>query len=252
MHHVIEYCHRQQDRFQSSASSIERQEETSDLDHLVRSLRCFRALFNLPDSWNMRWLPEGEKRDAMMKLLDQARYVNDMHIQQRVLKENENLLGMDLSYLIQYASELASAAELELRELLKKFDQDFPRRYIEAVEKHMQEVGEEAMYKQLLDFTHQQMKKTFKKVKQLDDHPKNKDRIRIQLIDTICYLELLNQNSEAEELRESAVFLDIWHDRMITLDLISQYKKDQPQGAGNNTGTLEILQDYITQKVQFI
>jgi len=185
-----------------------------------------------------------------MKLLDQARYVNDMHIQQRVLKENENLLGMDLSYLIQYASELASAAELDLRELLKKFDQDFPRRYIEAVEKHMQEVGEEVMYKELFDFTHRQLKKAFKTLKHLDEEPQKIQRLRTRLIDTIYYLELLNQTGRAQEIRERGFFLDIWHDRMITLDLISQYKKDHPQGAGNNAGTLEILEDYLSQKVR--
>ena len=145
MDHIIEYCHRQQERFLSAASSIERQHETSDLDYLVRSLRCFSALFNLPGSWDIRPVGDVEKQDAMMNLLDQARYVNDMHLQQRVMRENENLLGMDLSYLVQYASELASDAEHDLRAVLKEFDKDFPRRYIERLEKQIQEVGEESI-----------------------------------------------------------------------------------------------------------
>jgi hypothetical protein len=249
MQPIIEYCHRQQERFQSAASSIERQHEASDLDCLVRSLRCFRALFNLPGSWDIHWPVDVGKRNAMMELLDQARHVNDMHLQQRVMRENENLLGMDLSYLIDYANELASDAEQNLRVGLNEFDQDFPRRYIEAVEKQVQEVGDEPMYEELLDFTHQQLKKTFKKLKHLDEESHKIHRIRARLIDTIYYLELLNQTDEAQEIRERGLFLDIWHDRMMALDLIARYKHDHPQGAGNNMGTLEILEDYINQKV---
>mgnify|MGYP006282255355 CR=1 FL=1 len=252
MDHIIEYCHRQQERFLSAASSIERQHETSDLDYLVRSLRCFSALFNLPGSWDIRPVGDVEKQDAMMKLLDQARYVNDMHLQQRVMRENENLLGMDLSYLVQYASELASDAEHDLRAVLKEFDKDFPRRYIERLEKQIQEVGEESMYEQLLDFIHQQLKKTFKKLKHLDEQSQKIHQVRMRLINTIYYLELLNQTGEAQEIREGGLFLDIWHDRMMALGLISHYKQDHPEGAGNNAGTLEILEDYIQQKVHIV
>jgi len=249
MNPIIEYCLNQHEKFLSGASSIEREQKTSDLNHLLRSLRCFRALFNLPGSWIIRTLPDFQKKDAMLKLLDQARYVNDMHLQQRVIRENENLLGMDLSYMIQYASDIASKEEESLRRMLKEFDKMFPRRYVEEVDKRMQKKGEGPMYKELLDSTHRQLKKIFKTIKQLDESPKKIHRIRNQLIEVIYCLELLNHTSRAEEVREQGLFLDIWHDRMIALDLISRYKTDHPEGAGDNAGSLEILEDYINQKV---
>jgi hypothetical protein len=252
MHHIIEYCHRQQDRFQSSAESIERQQEISDLDNLVRSLRFFRALFHLPGSWNIHWLPDDQKRDAMIELLEQARYVNDLHLQQRVMRENENLLGMDLSYLVQYAMESAAKEEHLLRELLKEFDHEFPPGYVGELEAQMRKTGEKLMYKELLDFTHKQLKKTFKILKHQDKESPTMHRVRTQLIDTINYLELLNQPGEAQEIRKCGIFLDIWHDRVNARELISRYQKDHPEGAANNAGTLEILEDYLKQKVQIV
>jgi hypothetical protein len=248
MNKILKHYRLWRDKLLTSMKTLEDDRETSDLNNLVRSLRGLRGLFEITGKLNKEWCPDSTLHDTLMDLLNTAHYVNDMTVQQKAMQENEELMGMDLAYLLDYTQELAGKGEEQLRKKVTQMDRSKLEDYEQHLSNQTESSGEEWIDKQLMDLTHQKVKKAYHKLKETSGK-KSLTSLRYQLMDTCSCLEVADSPEHAAELREAGIFLDIWHDRQVSLEVIKRYKKDYPEMVKKYTGTLEILEDYLKQKV---
>jgi CHAD domain-containing protein len=69
-------------------------------------------------------------------------------------------------------------------------------------------------------------------------------------------MEIINsedtfENISDKEVKDAQSFLGDWHDNVVSYEFLKKFEEENPQLADKNRGTLEILEDYLIQKIHF-
>ena len=168
MNSITEHYQRQSELLMTSGESITRPDQASDINGFVRSLLNFRALFYFLQTTDSRQLPAAKQLDFLMDLLNKGRHVNDMYVQKRMMAEHEQILGMDLYYLVEYANFLADREEEKLGLMWREGDKTFIKTYINDLTGYFNHLGDELIHRNLLACTQKLVKKNLKKLDKMD------------------------------------------------------------------------------------
>jgi hypothetical protein len=190
----------------------------------------------------------------MLQLLEQAERSREMYIQADTLRTNAEASGMDLDYLHQYALQQASQYLSELKVYMADFDTGYWSEYGQwFIESTRRDNPAEAT-QQVAAYTLKTVKKGLKRLKKKKPVKGNYLKLRRKLLFVGFLLEILQYQMPhygdlQECLVEDARSLEVWYNYWVGLKIIGHYKKDHPDLACRYNGTLEILRDYMQQKI---
>lgn len=234
--------------------------ERKHLEKLIDSLRAFSVLFKLLPSVDDRCLPETCHKKSMLQLLDRAEGAGDLFMQAETLEKNAEASGMDLEYLHQYALQLARQNLDELKTYKAEFDIGYWKEYGEWFIESVRGDDPNEVIQKVQVCTLDKVRKSLKRLKRLKKKNPNAGnffKLRRKLIALGFLLEILHHETPhygdlQERLAEDAHSLEMWYSRWVALRIIGNYKRDHPELACRYNGTLEILNDYMQQKIKAV
>jgi len=245
---ILFFCTKHEQSLLEGLNAPEKRLSREALENMTRGLRGWRILFRTLCSVRPHWLPPAHQKDSVEDLLKISQYVADLYVQADTLKKKEGMLGMDLSYLHEYTLSLAEKAEEKLNHSRSGFDRQFPGRYKGYLAEQMKNDNPVYLQSQLIQLASKRIKKAMKRLRKKNGIG-GFMKLRRHLIDAIYYLDLLGFEDLDTLLRDASLFLEVWHNRSISLWVIQSYRAHHPKMACKYSGTLEILEDYMQQKV---
>ena len=250
---ILFFCLKHQQNILNGLDSRRETPAGEDMERMIQGLRSWRVLFKALHSTRPHWIPHPDHQESLKRLLTISENLADLCLQADILKETEVITGMDLSYLHQYTMDLTVKAQTVLDKHLKRFDDQFPLHYGEYLTRQLAKDDPGLLHNQLVQFTYKKIKKALKRVSK-KDRLKKMSKLRRQLIDTHCLLDLVDFEDfdGSGSLKNASFFLEIWHNRRVCLLVIDRYRKEHPGQACRYSGTMEILEDYMQQKAGII
>lgn len=227
------------------------------LERLTESLRAISVLLKVLKYLHEAYLPQTCHRRKLLQLLEHAEHSGDMYMQADNLEKNAEASGMDLDYLQQYALRLATQNLDELKTYLADFDISYWREYGEWLIESVREDDPAAAIQQIGAYTLVKVKKSLKRLKKKKPGAGNYLKLRRKLIVLGFLLEMLRYEKHhygdlQQRLMEDSRSLEVWYSQWVGLKTIGHYKKDHPELACRYNGTLEILKDYMQQKISSV
>ncbi len=227
------------------------------LERLSESLRAISVLLKVLKYLHKAYLPQTGHRRELLQLLEYAEHSGDMYMLADNLENNAKTSGMDLDYLQQYALRLATQNLDELKTYLADFDISYWSEYGEWLIESVREDDPTSVIQQIGAYTLEKVKKSQKHLKKKKPGAGNYLKLRRKLIDLCFLLEMLRYEMHhygdlQQRLMEGARSLDVWYSQWVGLRTIGHYKKDHPDLACRYNGTLEILNDYMQQKISSV
>jgi len=246
---ILFFCHKHQQNILNGLDSQREAPAREDLERMIQGLRGWRVLFKALRSARPHWRPHPDHQESLKRLLTISENLADLYLQADILKETEVITGMDLSYLHQYTMDLAVKAQKVLDKHLIRFDDQFPLQYGEYLTGQLAKDDPGLLHNQMVQFTYKKIKKALKRLSKKDG-VKKMSKLRRQLIDTHCLLDLVDFEDfyGSGSLKNASLFLEIWHNRSVCLQVIDRYRKEHPGQACRYRGTMEILEDYMQHK----
>ncbi len=255
MNHLLTYYQTQKNTLIQKMDSLKDKMDVEELHDLRVTHKRLRALFRMLKQIGSELLPEDADYNYIKKFYKTAGILRDLHVQDKEMSKHEKNLGIDLQFLHDYIAEKEEKAEKDFYAALNNFDRAVYERYEKKLNEEITEDELFSWYKSIVDFTHYQIKDTEKKIEKANTAEKL-HKVRSKLKDAFYYLEIINsenslENISDEEVKQAQSFLGDWHDNVVSYEFIQEFEKDNPHLAEKNTGTLEILGDYLVQKIHF-
>jgi CHAD domain-containing protein len=255
MNHLLAYYQQQKDTLIQKMDSLKEKMDVEELHDLRVTHKRLRAFFRMLKKTGPELLPDEEDYNHIRSFYKTAGKVRDLHVQDKEMSKHEKDLGIDLQFLHDYIAEREEKAEKDFYDALNSFDRGVYERYLQKLEQGLHQDDLFKWYRTVVDFTHNQLKKTEKTISKADT-AKKLHKIRSKLKDAFYYLEIINseetfENIPDDEVKQAQSFLGDWHDNVVSYEFIQEFEQVKPQIAKKNTGTLEILGDYLVQKIHF-
>jgi CHAD domain-containing protein len=200
-------------------------------------------------------LPDEKDYQHLKSFYKTAGVLRDLHVQDKEMTKHEESLALDLSFIHDYIKEREKDAEANLRDAMKSFDKSLLDRYESKLANQLNKDELFNWYKKVVDYTFQQLKDMQNLIEDANTTQKL-HKVRSRLKDVFYYMEIINSedsldNISDQEIKDAQSFLGDWHDNVVSFEFIKEFEKNNPQLAEKNTGTLEILRDYLIQKIHF-
>lgn len=255
MNHLLDYYKEQNKILMEKVSSLQKEMDVEELHDLRVTLKRMRTFFRMLDKTAPALLPSEEDYKAIRSFFKTAGTLRDLHVQDREMSKYEESLGIDLEFIHAYIKELEQEKEQKVNALLSQFDFSIFDRYEKHLAEQLKKKEIYEWFKMLLNFTDDRMKKAEKRIDQANT-TEQLHKVRSRLKDLMYYLEIINSDPNLntisiDEVKDSQSFLGDWHDFVVSREFLHQYKKQHPEIAEKNRGTLEILEDYLVQKIHF-
>ena len=235
--------------------SLEKEMDVEELHDLRVTHKRIRAFFRLLNKIDQKLLPTEEDYNYIKRFYKIAGKLRDIHVQAKEMRKHEQNLGMDLSFIHTYINDHEKAARKNFESALKEFDRKVFDRYEEHLKNELKKKEIFTWYKQVVDFTFESYKKVEKRIEKATT-AKKLHKVRSNLKDIFYYMEIINSEDTFEDISDQEVkdaqsFLGDWHDHVVSYEFLQEFKKEHPQIADKNRGSIEILEDYLIQKIHF-
>jgi CHAD domain-containing protein len=255
MNHLLTYYQQQKQTLFQKLDSLEKQMDVEELHDLRVTHKRIRAFFRMLKKIDPSLLPSDEDYNKIKSFYKTAGELRDLHVQDKEMSKHETNLGMDLSFIHDYISRYEEKAEKDFYEALNNFDRNVFDRYEEQLREGLQKDELYKWYKRVVDFTYNKLKTVENKIDQASTAEKL-HKVRSNLKDVFYYMEIINSEDtfddiSAKEVKDAQSFLGDWHDNVVSYEFLKEFEKENPQLADKNRGTLEILEDYLIQKIHF-
>jgi CHAD domain-containing protein len=255
MNHLLEYYRIQKNTLFDKVASLQQQMDVEELHDLRVTLKRMRAFFRMLKKIEPGLYPSTEDYRRIKAFFKTAGKLRDIHVQEKEIAKHEKDLGIDLSFLQHYLKYFEETYEKQLKAALDQFDKELYNQYENFLQRELQKHVLYYTYKEVVSFTHDRLKEARKRIDKADT-AENLHKVRSILKDVLYYLEIINSEEHVADISEKDVkdsqsFLGDWHDNVVTFDTVQEFKENNQQLAQKNTGTIEILEDYLIKKIHF-
>jgi CHAD domain-containing protein len=255
MNHLLEYYRKQKDTLFEKVASLQQQMDVEELHDLRVTLKRMRAFFRMLKRMNPELYPSAEDYQRIKSFFKTAGNLRDIHVQEKEIAKHEKNLGIDLSFLQNYLKPYEETHLKHFNSALDQFDKELYNHYENNLQTELQKQELYYIYKDVVSFTNNRLEEARKLIDKAET-AENLHKVRSILKDVMYYLEIINSEEHTpdisiQDVKDAQSFLGDWHDNVVTFDTIQEFKENNPLLARKNTGTIEILEDYLVKKIHF-
>ncbi len=231
------------------------QEELSEekLYSMFRNLKCFKAYFNLLKAIDADLLPGQETLITYDHFYRTTEELENLSRQNKQIDKYESDIGIDLSFLKSYITELYQSGHQAFMDHVQRFDLKNLDIYKAKLEEMLPHESNPERLRNIITYTENLIKKV-EKILEKKSTARRFHKLKNYIEEIFVLFDIINQDQELENVLYSKLikrssYLYEWYNRVISYEIIKKYRKDHPVKAESSYGSLEIVKDYLVKKI---